>query len=353
MRIVHLLKHCDRGNGHVHVAVDLACEQASRGHEVVYASGGGTYVSLLERNGVRHALIPQNLRSAPASFVRLRSLLTKHRSQIVHAHMMSSAALAYAVTRVQGRPLLTTVHNSFDKHSGLMRLGDHIAVVSEAERRLLVSRGYDERRLTTVHNGPLGSVRETLSPDHSVTVPQPYVMTLSGLHSRKRVGDVIDAFAAVLAEVPADWRLAIVGSGPDEAKLKTQVDRKGMSDRVIFVGATLNPGPLLRRASVFINMAEAEPFGLVVAEARAAGCAVIASDAGGMPEVVENGKAGILVPVGGIDQAAQALRLLMTSTSALDYWRRAAVLAPGQFSVGAMAAEYDRVYALLAETKRW
>ncbi len=351
MRVVHLLKHCERGNGHVHVAVDLACEQAARGHDVVYASGGGTYVDLLERNGVRHALVPQTGRGAPAGLAALLGLMGRHRPAVVHAHMMAAAALGYAATRARGGALVTTVHNSFDGHSGLMRLGDRVAAVSEAERRLLLGRRYRADRLTTVHNGPLGSVREALRPDEGIAVPRPYAMTLSGLHGRKRVGDAIAAFAAVAADVP-DWRLAVVGEGPDEAVLRAQASGLGLDGRVVFTGRTLNPGPLLRGASIFVNLAEAEPFGLVVAEARAAGCAVVASEAGGMPEVVDGGRAGILVPVGGIAAAAAALRRLMTEPGELARWRTAAALAPGQFTVGAMADAYEEVYAAAAAGRR-
>lgn len=350
MGVVHLLKHCERGNGHVHVAVDLACEQAARGHDVIYASGGGTYVDLLERHGVRHVTITQTARGAPSGLATLIRLLSRHRPRVVHAHMMGAAALGYAATRAQGGALVTTVHNSFDGHSGLMRLGDRVAAVSDAERQLLLRRGYRADRLTTVHNGPLGSVREALRPDGVAAVPQPYAMTLSGLHGRKRVGDAIAAFAAMAAAAP-DWRLAVVGEGPDEAKLRSQVSGLGLDGKVIFTRSTLNPGPLLRGASVFINMAEAEPFGLVVAEARAAGCAVVVSEAGGMPEVVDGGRAGILVPVGGVAQASAALRRLATEPAELARWRAAASLAPGQFTVASMADAYDEVYAAAAATR--
>jgi hypothetical protein len=61
LRILHIAKHCSYGNGNVHVAVDLACVQAQAGHEVIFASGGGTFVPLLERYGVRHVMMLQVL----------------------------------------------------------------------------------------------------------------------------------------------------------------------------------------------------------------------------------------------------------------------------------------------------
>ena len=77
-RIMHLSKHCHHANGSVNVAVDLACKQAAAGHQVWFLSGGGSFVDLLERSGVRHVHLPQN-QSKPAqlavSAVRLARMI--------------------------------------------------------------------------------------------------------------------------------------------------------------------------------------------------------------------------------------------------------------------------------------
>ena len=78
--------------------------------------------------------------------------------------MMSGAVLGRLGARVLGVPLVTTVHNSFDRHSGLMRLGDVIVAVSHAERELLLAPGFPERRLEVVVNGTLGSARSAEPP---------------------------------------------------------------------------------------------------------------------------------------------------------------------------------------------
>lgn len=351
MRILHLLKHCDRGNGHVHVAVDLACEQASRGHDVVFASGGGTYVELLEHRGVRHALVQQTMKRSAVGMARLLGLVWHKEDTVVHAHMMGAAAMGYAITRLFGGALVTTVHNSFDSHSGLMRLGDRVVAVSRAERELLLARGYSAAKLDMVHNGPLGSARESLFPDGTLDVPQPYIMTLSGLHARKRVDDAISAFAALSGAFP-EWRLVVVGEGPDEAGLRSHAVALGISDRVVFAGRTLNPARLLGRASIFACLSEAEPFGLVAAEARAAGCAVVVSDAGGLPEVVEDGRAGLVVPARDVAAATRAMAGLMGDPKELDRWRAAALEGVGRFSVTGMADGYERVYGDAVQARK-
>jgi glycosyltransferase involved in cell wall biosynthesis len=239
--------------------------------------------------------------------------------------------------------MVTTVHNSFDKHSFLMRLGKIVVAVSDAERRLLLSRGYPADSLVTVLNGAVGSPREALQTSHAVRLAQPCVATLSGLHARKAVGDVILAFAEVLPEFP-EWHLNIIGDGPDRERLEQMIIERGLEESVHLVGSTLTPRPLLEQSSIFASASLQEPFGLSIAEARASGCAVVATAVGGIPEVLERGRAGQLVPASDPSAMAAALRTLMKDRATLASWRARAVEGADFFTVERMANDYMSVY---------
>lgn len=344
MRIAHVLKHCEAGNGHVHVAVDLACEQAAVGHEVHFASGGGAYEELLASRGVRlHRITERPASRAPITLRDLAGAIRSIRPDVVHAHMMSSAAFAAVICRPSRIPLVTTVHNSFDRHSVLMRVGDRIVAVSSAERELLLERGYPENRVRTVQNGSLGTARAALDGRDLGAVQQPTIATLSGLHRRKGVRFAIEAFARLATEFP-EWHLTIIGEGPDRLELEALVGEHGLGGRVHLPGSTLTPLPWLRQAEIFVAPSLAEPFGLSVAEARSVGCAVIGSDVGGIPEVLDGGAAGMLVPPGDADALASALRLLLSDPAERGRWRRRAREGAERFSVSRMTADYDLVY---------
>lgn len=345
MRILHLLKHCYRGNGHVHVAVDLACTQADLGHHVVVATGPGTYHALLRRHGVEVVDLPVG--GGTRSVTSVRTLLghvRRVRPDVIHAHMMTSAVLGFAVSKLVRVPMITTVHNSFDRHSVLMRLGTVIVAVSEAEHRQLLAGGYPAGRTTTVLNGATNSPREELQDDLPTAFPQPCVATLSGLHHRKAVGDVIIAFAEVAQDFP-NWHLNVIGDGPDRERLQSVVSKLHLDDRVHFVGATLTPRPLLERTSIFASASLAEPFGLNIAEARSAGCAVVATAIGGIPEVLDHGRAGRLVPSSSPKVMAGAFRDLMADDSLLKEWQNRAVDGVEKFTVRRMTDDYLKVYA--------
>ena len=346
MKIVHLLKHGIQGNGHVHVAVDLACAQAHAGHSVVFAAAESDYTDLLISNRVEVVMIPPatDARSALISAWALGQLLRRLRPDVVHAHMMSSAVLAYPWTRVLRIPLVTTVHNSFDRHSILMRLGDRVLAVSDAERALLISRGYPARKVVTIRNGVIGSARDVLAVEDDVTVRRPSVMTVSGLHPRKAVEDVIAAFALLGGRFP-QWHLNVVGWGPDKEKLTELTSRLGLDAQVHFLGSVKSSRDLLQQTDIFATATRAEPGGLAVMEARGAGCAIVATDVGGIPETLEHGKAGLLVPPHAPEAFAAALASIMGDEGALADLRARALDGAEYFSVERMSAEHLALYA--------
>jgi glycosyltransferase involved in cell wall biosynthesis len=347
MHIVHLLKHCEHSHGNVHVAVDLACAQARRGHQVVFASAGGFYEPLLRACGVDHLRIVQN-QKRPVTFLRaiweVARVSRRRRMDLLHAHMMSGALVGYVASRIAGIPLVTTVHNSFDRHSALMRLGDRVVAVSAAERDLLVGRGYKPARVDVVLNGPNGSARDdSASAGYSPELQRPCVTTVCGLHRRKGVFDLIPAFAAASRDLP-QWRLYIAGEGPDRAALEAFARDSGLQDRVIFLGSVPSARPVLERSDIFVLASYADPCSLAVAEARAAGCAIIATGVGGTPELLEFGRAGKLVGPGDPERLAAELRQLMTDEAERSAFRLAARRGAEFFRIERVVDDYDAVY---------
>ncbi|PWJ55120.1 Glycosyltransferase involved in cell wall bisynthesis [Quadrisphaera granulorum] len=353
MRIMHLLKHAVRGNGHVHVAVDLACAQADAGHQVWFASARGSYDELLRKHGVHVTDLPEPtgkkeiVRNAKA----MLSLAARTRPDIMHAHMMSSALVAFPVSKVIGATLVTTVHNSFDGHSKLMRLGRMVIAVSEAERQQLIQRGFKPDRVVTVLNGADASPREELPRDDIGDLRRPAVLSLSGLHARKAVDDIISAFALVHPEHP-EWHLNIVGWGPDREKLEAQARELGLAESVHFLGTTLTPRYLLDQADIFASASLADPCPLTTTEARGSGCALIGTTVGGVPEVLEHGKAGQLVPPRDPAALAQAMRRLMADPAELAAWRERSRTGAEHFTVARVARDHEDVYRLAMGARR-
>jgi glycosyltransferase involved in cell wall biosynthesis len=297
----------------------------------------------------------QDLRHPFASLlsaVRLVRLCATFKPDIIHAHMMGGAVLAYLSAKLHGLPLVTTVHNSFDRHSVIMRLGDQVVAVSGAEKAQLIRKGYRPDRVSVVVNAPNHSPREDfLGAARTYTLARPCVTVICGLHRRKGVFDVIDAFHQVSDEFN-EWHLYIAGEGPDSGLLQGKVASLGLAGRVTFLGFVSSPRPIFEQTDIFVLASYADPGSLSIGEARAAGCAIIATAVGGTPEMLDFGAAGMLVPPGEPGRMAAKMRLLMHDPAARSSIGAAARAGAATFDVDRLLARYDEVYIKAATCLR-
>jgi glycosyltransferase involved in cell wall biosynthesis len=324
------------------------------GYDVVFASAGGKYESLLRQMGVTFVRVVQNERR-PLTFLSAIATIVKMNREkkfnVIHAHMMSGAVVGFGASLLTGIPLVTTVHNSFDRHSILMRLGHRVVAVSEAEKHLLIKQGYNHERVDVVLNGPNESPRETFLVNTEYgDIKNPCVTTICGLHPRKGVAGLIGAFGEASQDLP-QWRLYVIGDGPDRLELENLTRSSGLQNRVVFLGSIPVPRPILEQSEIFALASFADPCSLAVAEARGAGCAIIATSVGGTPELLDFGRAGILVQPGSQGQLASELRALMISDKCRAHFRDASKQGWELFTVQRVSKDYELVYER-AQVKR-
>lgn len=297
MKIVHYLNHAHKANGHVAVAVDLACEQARDGHEVHFVSGACDFVRELTGHRVTHHAVPEVAGSL--RFFRmardLRPILRRIRPDIVNAHMVAAALATKLVQPLVRFKLVTTIHNAFDRQSVLMRVGDRVIAVSELVKDQMAARGIPKRKLRVVRNGTIGGGRRPQYPADTTDLSRPAIATVAGLHDRKGISDLIMAFDAVF-RARADAHLYIVGEGPERAKYETLAAGQGSAGNIHFLGHLDDPRTVLAATDIFALASLQDPFPLVVGEARQMGCAIVATAVDGIPEALWHGAKGVLVP---------------------------------------------------------
>ncbi|MDO3679137.1 N-acetyl-alpha-D-glucosaminyl L-malate synthase BshA [Paenibacillus ehimensis] len=145
--------------------------------------------------------------------------------------------------------------------------------------------------------------KEFAHPDEKILIH------ISNFRPVKRVTDVVEIFDRVRKEVPS--RLLFVGEGPELSKVLCKVKELGLLDRVTFCGKQDDVAQLLSLADLMLLPSEKESFGLVALEAMACGVPTIASNAGGIPELITHGETGYLADIGDVEQmAAYAIALL-------------------------------------------
>jgi glycosyltransferase involved in cell wall biosynthesis len=135
---------------------------------------------------------------------------------------------------------------------------------------------------------------------------------VGSLKPRKNLPILLEAFERILVQVPQAC-LILIGRGPDEAALRSQVDRLGIEHAVVFAGFVTEQEKLAYYSvtNLFVSPSLMEGFGLAVGEAMACGLPVVATRAGSLPEVVNDGKTGLLVPASDVGAlSGSILRLL-------------------------------------------
>ena len=347
MRVLHILNDLtDRGNGIVNTAVDLALEQARQGLEVAVASAGGGYQPLLESAGVRTFALDQARR--PVQLLRamrsLGAMLAEFRPDIVHAHMCTGMLLAWLLKHFYRFALIGHVHNVHDRQSVMMGLADRVIAASQSVATTMGAQGIPKRKIRVVLNRTLDSPR---CPSLAGIEPRPLlgrsIVTVCGMNHRKGIRELIRAFERIGSQAP-DAHLYLVGDGPDREQFERQARASSRPDHIHFEGYQAVPQAYMLSAEVFVLASRRESFGLVLIEARQAGCAIVATDVDGVAEALDGGSAGLLVPSGDVNALAQALALMLTDEHQRSQWRTRARAGIASFHVERMASEIKAVY---------
>jgi N-acetyl-alpha-D-glucosaminyl L-malate synthase BshA len=360
------------------VATELGKALASRGHRVHVMSAEmpvrfGEYQPGLSFHRVETPSYP--LFREPQYLLSLASKIVEvsraERLDIVHAHYAIPHATAACLARqilaaryatVPPR-VVTTLHGtditllgSDPSYSEIVAFGieqsDGVTAVShslERDTRRDLGVSCDIRVIPNFidcgayRRRDAEEVRRRLSPQGA-----PILMHLSNFRAVKRVGTVVEVFARVRQAMAA--RLVMVGDGPDAAAASRLARQLGVGADVAFLGEQDAIVPLLSAADLLLLPSSQESFGLAALEAMACGVPVIASNVGGLPEVVEHGQTGFLHDPDDLDgMAASALALLGDRQQWLTISDAASRLAHARYCDTTIVPLYEAYYRELLD----
>jgi N-acetyl-alpha-D-glucosaminyl L-malate synthase BshA len=179
--------------------------------------------------------------------------------------------------------------------------------------------------------------RQPMAPaDHKV------ICHVSNFREVKRIKDVIRVFARIRRAMPAT--LLMVGDGPDRGEAEREASELGVAEDVRFLGRLEHVASLLQVSDLFLLPSQSESFGLAALEAMACGAPVVASKAGGLPEVITDGVSGILEPVGSVEAMGRRAVDLLRDPNAHRQMSEAAVTAAQAFSADHIVPMYEALY---------
>jgi N-acetyl-alpha-D-glucosaminyl L-malate synthase BshA len=168
------------------------------------------------------------------------------------------------------------------------------------------------------------------------------IMHISNFREVKRVRDVVRIFARIRRAMPAT--LVMVGDGPDRADAEKEAAELGVQEDVRFLGRLESVATLLQGCEVFLLPSTSESFGLAALEAMACGAVVVATRVGGLPEVIDDGRTGILEPVGSVEAMGRRAVELLRDPARFDAMRTAALTRAADFSAARVVPMYEKLY---------
>ena len=165
---------------------------------------------------------------------------------------------------------------------------------------------------------------------------------VSNFREVKRVKDVVRVFARIQRAMPAT--LIMIGDGPERPDAENEARELGVAQDVKFLGRLDTVAPLLQASDLFVLPSQTESFGLAALEAMACGSPVVATRAGGLPEVVDDGVNGILEPVGSVEAMGRRAVELLRDGARHERMREAAITKAREFSADRIVPLYEALY---------
>ncbi|MFH1900727.1 MAG: glycosyltransferase, partial [Candidatus Omnitrophota bacterium] len=360
MKVMQILPRMNIG-GVERGVLDLAGYLNGRGIKNIVVSGGGRLVEELNKVGVKHYELPVYKKS-PVSLLlisRLRKIIEKEKVDIVHARSRVPAWISFFATRGTNTCFITTAHGVYRSRrlSKIMGWGKFVICPSKlVARHMRENFATPTEKIVTINRWV--DLLKFKFTGYEARGESNIIVTMGRISPSKGYEHLIRAFRRVIRSNPY-LILKIVGS-VDQSKmnyfnyLKTLVSRFSLNYNIQFVGFRKDVENVLKGARILVvpSVIE-ESFGRVIVEAFACGVPVVASNIGALPEIIEDGRDGILVAPGDSEAISKAiLDLLSNLQLAKDLAINARRKAERLYSLPQCTSRIEEVYKKTMELKR-
>ncbi len=299
---------------------------------------------------------------------QLSNLIKRACIDVIHSHYALphavSALLARDISGKKGLKCVTTLHGTditvVGAHPSMMDItrfaiekSDVVTAVSDSLVRDTETKlGITPGKIKTVYNfinpkffNPSMRPKDCLERRGKIVL-----LHISNLRAVKRPLDVIAIFHKIFESMGGTCNgmplsLHVVGEGPMQYEMINRVEELGIEDHVKFLGVRGDIGRVIACSDLMLLASREESFGLVALESMSCGIPVVASSVGGLPEVIEDGRSGLLFPMGDTDTAAEKAVKLLSDQSLYDSMKKESQKkATEKFDMNKIVDQYEALY---------
>ena len=304
-------------------------------------------------------------RFSPLPLSRIISLVRQKKIDVIHVTDFQADTLGRAAGMITGKPVIVHVrthHSKYQKRpypwymervNHLLAPSTALAIAnSESLRDFAIERmGFRPDQVVTVHNPVSTYTMKPVKPDEVARIRTelgldgvyPVIGAVTRFYPSKGIGFLVGAFPAVLQKFP-DARLVLVGEGPLGDQLKSQARELGIERSVIFAGFRKEAEAFVQLFTLSAVPSLEEGIGNVAIESIVGGVPVVASREGGLPEVVMEGKSGLLVQPGDSRKLADSILRVLEEPFLLDRLRQGCREEASRFSIDTYTARLEQLY---------
>jgi glycosyltransferase involved in cell wall biosynthesis len=351
MKILHVDPETEWRGGERQVLL-LARELARRGHDApVACDPRGALCERARAIGLVTEPLPMAGDLDLRASIRTARLLRRHRPDVLHLHTSRAHGAGGLGARMAGhRPVLVTRRLELPPRGAAARwkyrhLADHYVAISEAVEESLLRAGVPGDRVDRIPSG----VELPAAPPEPETTTRPWTVgTLAAFTPQKDPETWTRVVRELGARDPA-VRFVWAGAGNLAGRVEVAIAEAGLRQRVELPGFLEDPEPFWNGIDVFFLPSAFEALGTVFLDALARGIPVVATRAGGIPEIVRDGREGLLAPVGDVRALADALRRLRADPGLATRLGEAGRKRAREFEIGGVV---DRIVALYARLRQ-
>jgi len=371
LRVLHVIGGGEFGGAERHI-LNLATAMDPDVVEVsVCCLFADPFVGLAREAGIKSYSIPMRHKLDFGIVTKLRDVIVREKIQIVHTHGVRANLVGRLAARLAGvETVVTTVHSLlvqdypelFSRMANMLierasrGLTSHFIAVSGGLQKALIQQGIPEPKITVIYNGlnpeifqgagrASGRWREKAGFNPGI----PLVAIVGRLHPVKGHRYFLRAAAEILKE-RTDVHFLVVGCGPERDRLEEYTRRLNIAGHVTFTGFIADVSELMPDLNLLIVPSLWEGFGLTALEAMAVGVPVVATSVGGLPEIVEHGTTGLLVPPADEAGLTRGIAWMLDHPQeAVEMAAAAKAVVEEKFTASAMARKTEAVYRRLAK----